>query len=98
MKTFYDDNLKDDVYWVSDTIRLQSVTPMEDYKLLLVFSTGEERIYDVAPLLEKPAFAALKNKELFALAHVEYDTVAWNDDIDLCPEALKDAGDGSRRL
>jgi len=56
--------------------------------LLVEFSTGENKIYDVSPLLGFPVFSALKNKKFFDSAKIQYGTVAWNDDIDLCPEII----------
>lgn len=67
---------------------VKEVKPQTDYTLLLTFASGEKRIYDVSPLLETAIFADLKNKVFFMKAKAEHGTVMWNDDIDLCPEAL----------
>ncbi len=65
------------------------VFPLEDYMLLLEFKSGEKRLYDVKPLLDKPIFRPLENKEFFNKVHVIYDyTIAWNDSIDMCPDSL----------
>ncbi|BBB91505.1 DUF2442 domain-containing protein [Methylomusa anaerophila] len=69
--------------------QVKSVTPLDDYELLLEFNTGEKRIFDVKPLLDKPVFQPLRNKELFKKVHIVFDyTIAWNDDIDMCPDNL----------
>lgn len=68
--------------------RVAAVAALPDYKLDLTFTNGERRIYDVAPLLDMPAYRPLKSAALFATAHVAYGTVCWTGDIDFCPELL----------
>lgn len=65
-----------------------SVTPKEDYSLLLTFADGSVRRYNALPLLEKPLCAPLKNLAFFLTAKAEYGTVIWNDEIDIAPEHL----------
>ena len=68
---------------------IKSVKPLEDFKLYLLFSNGEERIFDAKPLLEKPVYSPLKDVDLFKKVHIIYDyTIAWNEDIDMCPDSL----------
>jgi hypothetical protein len=68
---------------------IKSVQAMDDFKLLLEFSNKEKRIFDVKLLFDKPVFQPLKNKELFEKVHIIYDyTIAWNDEIDMCPDSL----------
>jgi len=65
------------------------VKALNNYNLLLKFDNGEIKIFDVKPLLDKPVFQPLKNKNLFKKVHVVYDyTIGWNDDIDMCPDSL----------
>lgn len=88
MKEYFDKNLNDIVYHVSDIVKALSVKPLDGYKLLIHFSTGEDKVFDVSPLLEIPAFSELKNAGFFKTAQIQYGTVVWNDDLDLCPESL----------
>ena len=70
-------------------IKVISVRLLENYKLLLKFATGEVKIYDVLPLLNKPVFALLKDEDIFKSVYVESGTAVWNDgDIDIAPETL----------
>jgi hypothetical protein len=41
--------------------KILTVQPMDDYQLLVEFTTHEKRLYDVKPLLNKTMFTALKN-------------------------------------
>lgn len=67
-----------------------SVTPQDDFTLLLTFNTGEVRVFDAKPYLEKGAFACLKDPALFRQAHIGFDTVCWPGNLDISPETLYD--------
>ena len=49
-------------------LSIHDVKPLEDYKLLLKFSNGEERIFDVTPLLDLPVYRPLKDITLYDYA------------------------------
>jgi hypothetical protein len=73
---------------------MESVTKVharEDFKIELVFSTGEIRLFDVSPYLERGVFKRLKDVSLFKQAYVAYDTVCWPGNLDIAPETLYDA-------
>lgn len=69
-----------------------SVTPLDNYKLLLEFNNGEKRIGDISPLLSKPVFAFLKDINLFKSVYIEYGAVTWKNsngmEVDICPNKL----------
>jgi hypothetical protein len=64
------------------------VVPLADYRLMLTFGASERRVLDLSPYLEKGVFSALKDKSLFAAVRVSFDTIAWPNGADLCPEFL----------
>ena len=68
--------------------RVTAVTPTADYTLLLTFTSGEKRIFDVKPLFEISAFKPLANKSFFESVKVAYGSVLWPQDIDYCPDTL----------
>ena len=68
--------------------RIIAVEALEDYKLLLTFSNNEKRIQDMKPYLEKGVFKKLKDKSFFNSVHISFDTISWNDEIDLCADTL----------
>lgn len=90
---YFDENLNDYVRCAEeDVIEVVDVIPQSNYSLLLVFSTGETKIYDMHPQLDSCLYWPLCNIALFMQAHIQYGTVAWTDDIDICPEELYENG------
>ena len=72
---------------------MESVTkvlPRDDFYLELWFNSGEHRLFDVRPYLDKGVFTRLRNLELFKQAFVALDTVCWPGDLDIAPETLFD--------
>jgi len=68
--------------------RVLQVTPTEDYKLHLVFSNGEEGIYDCHDLLNFGVFEELRDRNYFKKVVAVHGTVAWPHDQDICPDTL----------
>lgn len=64
------------------------VVPRENYHLEIEFSTGEVRLFDVRPYLDKGVFRQLKSQALFEQAYVAFDTVCWPNELDIAPETL----------
>ena len=65
--------------------KIRSVKIISNHTLLVRFDNGQQRKYDVAPLLTKKMFAPLKNPALFQSVEVEQGgyAVTWNNDIDI---------------
>lgn len=68
--------------------RIKKVYPTDNYTLNLVFTNGEEGIYDCSPLLDLGVFTELREKRYFKQASVEYGTVVWPHEQDICPDTL----------
>jgi hypothetical protein len=69
-------------------IQVTKVIAQSDYKLLITFSNGESKYFDMKPYLHYPVFRKLENPGYFSLASVDYGTVVWPGDIDIAPETL----------
>ncbi len=67
---------------------VKQVSPLADYQLLITFGNGQQRVFDVKPYLSAGIFAALQDATLFNSVRVSFDTVAWANGADLCPEVL----------
>ena len=66
------------------------VRARDNYMLALEFDTGETRVFDARPYLEKGVFTRLKDPEMFKQAYVACDTVCWPGNLDIAPETLYD--------
>ncbi len=71
---------------------IKKVQPTDDYKLILTFSNGEMRLFDMKPYLNKGIFIELLNLSMFNTAHVSFDTVEWDNHADFDPEVLYKLG------
>lgn len=62
----------------------------DDFHLELEFNTGEVRLFDMCPYLERGVFMQLKDIKLFKQAYVAFETVCWPGNLDIAPETLYD--------
>jgi hypothetical protein len=67
---------------------LKAVSPQDDYMLLLTFENGEQRLFDMKPLLNKGIFRELKDPAMFNTVRVCFHSIAWKNEADLAPEIL----------
>lgn len=69
-------------------LSVTKVTPLDDYKLLLLFENNEERIFDLTPYLTKGVFKELQDTALFNSVKISFDSIQWGNLADLDPEFL----------
>jgi hypothetical protein len=69
-------------------IGAKQVKTLPEFRLLITFENGEEKIFDVRPYLGKGVFRELKDLNLFNRAKISFDAVEWPNGADLCPETL----------
>ena len=68
--------------------RIKDVTPNDDYTVNLVFDNGEEKVFDVAPYLDKGIFKELKALDLFKSVKPVLGSIQWKHGQDFCPDTL----------
>lgn len=68
--------------------RITAVTARDDYTLLITFTNGEVRHFDMTPYLAYPAFEPLRQAAFFKLARASHGTVTWPKEIDFDPDTL----------
>lgn len=68
--------------------RIDKVSTSPNYKLNLVFTNGEQGIYDCSRLLDFGVFKELKDTSYFEQATVIDGTVVWPNEQDICPDTL----------
>ena len=64
------------------------VKPLENYRLLLKFENGEQRIFDISTYLEMGKFSDLKNVGMFKAVKISFDTIQWPNGLDFDPDFL----------
>ena len=76
-------------------IKITSLQTLPDYILLVGFSTGEFKKFDIKPLIAKyPPFKALQANGLYEQVKIDMDCygVVWNDELDLSANGLYEQG------
>ncbi len=68
--------------------RIIEVTPLEDYKLFLVYETEEKRVFDVSPYIRGDWYGKLRDASYFKSVHISGNTVEWAGGQDLAPHEL----------
>ena len=87
-------------YFAAGRKQITGVVPNDDFTLTIRFDNGEQRLYDVAPLLKpNTVFEPFMKLENFRRVYVDdahsiaWDVdpavdsaVVWNNKVDLCPD------------
>lgn len=77
-------------------VKITSLATLPDYILLIGFSTGEYKKFDVKPLIEKytPFRAFTETNGLFNQAKIDVGGygIVWNDDLDLSADGVYEQG------
>ena len=68
--------------------RVVTVEPRPEYQLLIGFSNGERRLFDVRPYLELDVFQSLKDVSFFRSVRIGNGTAEWPGEIDISPDTL----------
>jgi len=68
--------------------RVAQVQPLTGYRLLLTFTNGEDRIFEMTPYLDKGIFITLRDPAYFNAVRAVGGSIAWPDGQDLCPDTL----------
>ena len=69
-------------------LAVRGVKPINNYNLILTFSNGEKRQFDMNPYLDKGIFQELRDISKFNTVRLSFDTIEWENEADLDPEVL----------
>lgn len=70
-------------------IRPTAVEPRDGYRLWLRYSDGAAGEVDLSSLAGQGVFAAWQDPACFAAVRLaEHGAIVWDDDLELCPDAL----------
>ena len=67
---------------------VQSIRPLDDYELEILFENGEVRRFDVKPYLGRGIFMRLRDPALFCRVRVVAGSIEWPDGLDLSYDTL----------
>ena len=71
-----------------EEIKITEVKPVKGMMLLVTFSTGEKRLFDVTRLTGS-AFEPLKDENVFMHPTLFHGVISWNNgEIDISPEMV----------
>jgi hypothetical protein len=68
--------------------RVVDVRPLDDFKLKLVFTNGEHKIFDARPYLNIGDFCELNDTAIFNSVAPVMGSIQWSNGLDLCPDCL----------
>jgi hypothetical protein len=68
--------------------RVEDVKPNPDFTILITFTNGEIKIFDMKPYLEIGIFRELKDLSLFNSVKPFLGSIQWKNGQDLCPDTL----------
>ena len=69
------------------------IRPLDNFKLMVEFNDGTQRVVDMTPVLGNPAFMPLRDKTIFDCVYLESGFPMWHDgEIDIAPEWLYENG------
>lgn len=70
-------------------LRIRTAQPLEPMKVRLTLTDGSIVERDLWPLVQGPAFAALRDDpRLFRQVGVDHGTLVWPNGLDLCPDIV----------
>jgi hypothetical protein len=70
-------------------VRVEKVTPLEGFSVLIEFEDGVAKQMDLEPFLRGPIFEPMrKDMEAFRNIHITGGTIAWANGADIDPDVL----------
>ncbi len=69
-------------------IKVTGVKALADYQLELSFNTGEKRVFDAGPYMNRGIFTELRDPTYFRSVRLAFGTIAWPNEQDFGPESL----------
>lgn len=73
-------------------LEVKKATYLKDYKVLIKFNNGIQKIVDLENELNGNIFEPLKDKDYFKSFTLRYNTIEWKNGADFAPEYLFQIG------
>lgn len=72
-----------------EKLKIESFKIISELCMLVTFSNGEKRIFDLKALMEYPIYKKLEDFNIFKKAYLENGIIVWdNGEIDISVEAV----------
>lgn len=69
--------------------KAEEVKPLDGYRIWLRYADGVEGEIDLSDLAGRGVFEAWQDRRVFETVHIdESGAIAWEGNLDLCPDAL----------
>lgn len=68
--------------------KVKSVLPLDNYKLIIEYETGERKLFDVKPYIIGEWYGKLKDKDNFNTVRPRGRTIEWAEGQDIAPHEL----------
>lgn len=65
-----------------------NVQTLDEYRLKLTFDNNVIKVKDMKPYLNKGVFKELKDKKKFDSVKINFGTICWDGEIDMCADYL----------
>ena len=66
-----------------------AVEPRDGFRIWIKFRDGEQGEIDLSDVAGRGVFTAWDDRSYFERVHIsEYRSIAWDDELELCPDAL----------
>jgi hypothetical protein len=65
---------------------------LKEYKIEVLFNTGEKKIIDLKNSLKGAVFQPLKDVNFFKSFKINFNTIEWENGADFAPEYLYELG------
>jgi len=73
----------------SENLKVTDIEIISELCMLVTFSNGEKKIFDLIELVKYPAYQKLKDFDCFKKAYIENGIIVWdNGKIDIAPETI----------
>jgi hypothetical protein len=73
-------------------LEISKAVYLSEYKIHLIFNSGESKIVDLSKELKGKVFEPLRNLEYFKSFIINYNTIEWDNGADFAPEYLYEIG------
>lgn len=84
---------------LTQPVAIIRATALSKHRVVVTFNTGETKLYDFTPLLNRPVFRPLQDELFFRdKMFIDGDTIAWPGDIDIDPEDVYVEGKPLRQV